>query len=284
MGLDVSPTATGVNQTLRSQFARPLYVLMGIVGMILLVACVNLASLLLARASARSHEMSVRVALGATRWTLARQVLTESLALSACGALLGLAFAYWGSRLLVALMTEGYPTSVIFDLRPDWRVLSLTASVAILTGILFGLAPAWRRSREDPISVLQQTSRGLSGATGMLGRALIVTQVAMSLVLVLGGGLLVRSFRKMSSANLGFSKRKRAPIGRDLTSRPGAYHNLDVKGYYRQLIERLSTLPGVESLGSRISLLVGRRDGRRRSLELPKPPRQAPVWWRMRRP
>jgi predicted permease len=149
MGLDVSPAATGVNRTLRSQFTRPLYVLMGVVGLILLVACVNLATLLLARAAARSHETSVRVALGVTRWTLARQVLTESLALSTCGALMGLALAYWGSRLLVALMTEGYLTPVVFDLRPDWRVLSLTALLSILTGILFGLAPAWRSSRQD---------------------------------------------------------------------------------------------------------------------------------------
>jgi ABC-type antimicrobial peptide transport system permease subunit len=122
---------------------------MGVVGLILLVACVNLATLLLARAAARSHETSVRVALGVTRWTLARQVLTESLALSTCGALMGLALAYWGSRLLVALMTEGYLTPVVFDLRPDWRVLSLTALLSILTGILFGLAPAWRSSRQD---------------------------------------------------------------------------------------------------------------------------------------
>jgi hypothetical protein len=155
MGLDVSPAATGVNRTLRSRFRRPLYVLMGIVGLILLVACVNLASLLLARASARSHEMSVRVALGATRWTLARQVLTESLTLAACGALLGLAFAYWGSRLLVALMTEGSFTPVMLDLRPDWRVLEFTASVAILTGILFGFAAAWRVAHENPASTLQ---------------------------------------------------------------------------------------------------------------------------------
>ncbi len=128
MGLDVASAATGINASLRSRFARPLYVLMGIVGLILLLACVNLASLMLARAAARSHDIGVRVALGASRWALARQVLSESLTLSTSGALLGLAFAYWGSRLLVSLMTQGYLTPVMLDLRPDWRVLALTAS------------------------------------------------------------------------------------------------------------------------------------------------------------
>jgi predicted permease len=246
MGLDVSPAATGVNRTLRSQFTRPLYLLMGIVGLILLVACVNLATLLLARAAARSHETSVRVALGATRWRLARQVLTESLALSTGGAVLGLALAYWGSRLLVALMTHGYLTPVVFDLRPDWRVLSLTASMAILTGILFGLAPAWRSSREDPATVLQQTSRSVTGATGRLGQTLIVTQVGLSLVLLLGAGLLVRSFLKLVSANLGFEKASVLEL--DVAPRPGAYQNLDVNDYHRQLVERISNLPAVDSV------------------------------------
>ena len=246
MGLDVAPAATGINASLRSHFTRPLYVLMGIVGLILLIACVNLASLMLARAAARSHEMSVRVALGANRWALARQVLTESLTLSACGALLGLAFAYWGSRLLVSLLTEGYLTPVILDLSPDWRVLSLTASVAILTGILFGLAPAWRASGEDPGSVLQQTARSLAGGTGKLGKALIVTQVALSLTVLLGAGLLVRSFRKLCSADLGFERESVLQV--DLYPRPGGYQNLDISSYHRQLIERTSSLPGVRSL------------------------------------
>jgi predicted permease len=257
MGLDVTPAATGINVALRSHFTRPAYVLMGIVGLILLVACVNLASLMLARAAARSHEMSVRVALGASRWPLARQVLIESLALSACGALLGLAFAYWGSRLLVSLLTEGYLTPVMLDLNPDWRVLSLTASVAILTGILFGLAPAWRASRADPASVLRQNARSLAGATGKLGKALIVTQVALSLTLLLGGGLLARSFQKLCSANLGFEKKSVLAVS--LYPRPGGYQNLDMTSYHRQLIERVSNLPGVDSVSfSDISI----RDGR----------------------
>jgi predicted permease len=246
MGLDVSPAATGINASLRSHFTRPLYVLVGIVGLILLVACVNLASLMLARAAARSHEMSVRIALGANRWALARQVLTESLALSASGGLLGLFFAYWGSRLLVSLLTEGYLTPVILDLRPDWHVLSLTASVAILTGVLFGLAPAWRASREDPASVIQQAGRTLAGGTGRLGKALVVTQVALSLVVLVGAGLLVRSFRKLCAIDPGLEQ---GVLELSLSPRPGGYQKLDMKSYRRQLLAHVSSMPGVLSAG-----------------------------------
>ena len=246
MGLDVAPAATGINVTLRSRFKRPLYVLMGIVGLILLVACVNLANLMLARAAARSHAMSVRVALGASRWALTRQVLTESLALSFSGALLGLAFAFWGSRLLVGLMTQGSLTPVVLNLTPDWRVLALTASVAILTGILFGLAPAWRCSRQDPASEVQQNSRRLTGGTGKLGKALIVSQIALSLILLLGAGLLARSFQKLCSVDPGMEE---SVLQVSLNPRPGGYKNLDMNGYHRQLIERISSLPGVDSVG-----------------------------------
>jgi predicted permease len=247
MGLDVSPAATGINAALRSHFTRPLYVLMGIAALILLAACVNLANLLLARAAARSREMSVRVALGASRWALARQVLTESLALSAFGALLGLAFAYWGSRLLVSIMAQGYLTPVVLDLRPDWRVLALTALGAILTGILVGLTPAWRCSREDSASVLNLSTRSVAGPTGRLGKVLIVTQVAISLILLLGSGLLVRSFQKLTSANLGFERESVLEV--NLYPRPRGYEHVDVNSYHKQMIERISTLPGVDSVG-----------------------------------
>lgn len=246
MSLEMTSAAKGFRSDLRTQFTRPLYVLAGIVGLILLVACVNLANLMLARAAARSHEMSVRVAIGASRWSVASQVLAECLALSLAGALLGLVFAFSGSRLLVLLMTQGSLFPVALDVSPDLRVLSLTMFVAILTAIFFGIAPAWRCSREDPSSVLQQNSRSLGGGTGKLSKALIVTQVALSLVLLLGAGLLARSFEKLLSVDLGFLKDSLLEV--TLYPRPGGYQNLDRNSYHRQLLQRVSSLPGVSSV------------------------------------
>jgi len=244
MGLDVSPVRTGFARDLRAQFSRPLYVLAGIVGLILLVACVNLANLLLARAAARTQERSVRVAIGASRWALAGQVLTESLVLSVSGALLGLALSYWGSRLLVAFMTEG---AVSFDLRPDLRVLSIALFVGVLTGILFGLAPTLHSSRQDPAVVLQQGTRSVAGGAGKLGQGLIITQVALSLVLLLGGGLLVRTFQELRSLDLGFEKNHLLEIIPQ--AKPGADQKVNMNSYHKQLIERISSLPGVRSVG-----------------------------------
>jgi predicted permease len=246
MRLDAAPVATGVARDLRAQYTRPLYVLLGIVGLILVVACVNLANLMLARAAAHSYEVSVRVALGASRWALARQVFTESLVLSVSGALVGLAFGYWGSGLLATLMTQGSLAPITLDLRPDWRVLLATAAMAILTGILFGGVPALRGSREDPAAVLRQTARSLGGATGKAGKALMVTQVALSLVLLFGAGLLVRSFQKLCTVDTGFEGRV---LVASLYPRPGGYQNLDLNAYRRQLLDRVASVPGVLSVG-----------------------------------
>jgi len=246
MTLEITPAGKGFSTGLRFDFVRPLYILAAIVGLILLLACVNLANLMLARAAARSHELSVRVAIGASPWSLAKQVFTESLVLSLAGAALGLAFASWGSRLLVYLMTRNNEVPVSFDLAPDLRVLTLTVAAAILTAILFALAPAWRASRQDPAFVLQQGARALSGGPGKLSRALIVTQVALSLVLLLGAGLLVGSFANLRNLNLGFRKDHLLQIA--LYPRPGGYRNLDLNAYHQELINRISNVPGVSSV------------------------------------
>jgi predicted permease len=246
MGLDVAPVATGIARELRSQFTRPLYLLLGIVGLILMVACVNLANLMLARAAARSYEVSVRIALGAGRWAVARQAFAESLALSTAGALLGLALGYCGSRLLIRLMTQGFLTAVTLDVRPDWRVLSFTSAMAILTGILFGVAPAWRASCQDPASVLQRNARGVGAAIGKAGKALMIVQVALSLVLLLGAGLLLRSFQNLCRVKTGFEERV---VAVSAYPRPAGYRNLDMNSYRRQLMQRISETPGVVSAG-----------------------------------
>jgi putative ABC transport system permease protein len=245
MGIAITPAAKGFSTGIRFEFVRPLYVLAVIVGLILLVACVNLANLMLARAASRAHEMSVRAAIGASRWSLAQQVFTESLVLSLSGALLGLAFANWGSHLLVVLITQQNEVPVSLDLAPDPRVLSLTIAIAVLTGIFFALAPAWRASREDPALVLQRGARGLGGGTGKLNRALIVTQVALSMVLLLGAGLLVGRFEKLRHLDLGFRKESVLQIG--LYPRPGGYQNLNASAYHQEVLGRVNALPGVTS-------------------------------------
>jgi predicted permease len=246
MRLDASQAATGIAPDLRSQFTRPLYLLMAIAGLILLAACVNLANLTLARAAARSHETSVRLALGASRQALALQVLTESLTLAGVGALLGLGLAGWGSRLLVILLSKGRPAPVVLEPGPDLRVLFFTGAVATLCAIVFGLAPAWCSARQNPLAALKENPCGLTGATGTWASALVTAQVALSLVLLLSAGLLVHSFRNLVSVPLGFHKQTVLEVG--LYPRVGGYRGLDLNGYHRALIERVALLPEVRSV------------------------------------
>ena len=244
MGLDISPIPTGINPDLRDQFSRPLYVLFAIVGLILLVACVNLANLMLARATQRSREMSVRLALGASRVALMGQVITESLLLSLVGTGFGLGFATWGSHLLVAVMTTNQ--RVLLDLRPDFRVLCVAVLVGVATGIAFGSLPGWSACRHDPARVLQQGARSLLGGASKLGKGLIIAQVALSVILLLGAGLMMRTFEKLRSLDLGLQKDNLLELGLDPT--PGGYRNLDMNSYHRQLVERIASLPGVRAV------------------------------------
>jgi putative ABC transport system permease protein len=199
------PAATG-SSGLRRRYQQPLTAIMVVVALVLLIACANIANLLLARANARRHELSVRVALGASKVRIARQLLTESLLLSGIGALVGLVFARWGSGLLVRHLSSTTNT-VFLDLGLDWRILSFTALIAVATAILFGVAPALRASRVQPNEALKEQGRGVVGERFALGNVLVVVQVALSVILVVAAGLFVRTFSLLANMNLGFDHR-----------------------------------------------------------------------------
>ena len=238
------PGGAGLS-SLRRQFTRPLFVLMGVVGLVLLIACANVANLLLARATARQREIALRLAIGATRPRLIRQLLVESLVLSALGGALGIAFAYWDSRLLVHFLSVGRPL-IRLDLTPDLRLLAFTSGVSIATGILFGLAPAMRAARLDLTPSLKEGGRSASPQQ-RLGKALAVAQVAFSLVLVIGAGLLVRTLRKLDDIDAGFPRDRVytvaiAPRGSDQKNGP---NGLRLNRLYLDLLERVRSIPGI---------------------------------------
>ena len=247
MGLFVTSAARGANWDERAQYWRPLYYLMGMVALILLAVCVNLASLMVARGAGRMHETSVRLALGAAPWRIARQTLVESLLLSSIGALLGLGLGFWGARWIFALLTHLAAAPVVLDLHPDVRVLEFTAAVAVLTAILFGLMPTLHASILDPGALLRGDSRLFAGRGGRLGQALIITQISLSLVLVLASTLFTRSFWNLRSVPVGFDRA--SVLNLWLVDRPGIPKNVDAETYYQQLTDRLDSLPGVRAAG-----------------------------------
>ena len=201
--LELSPAATG-NSSLRRRYQQPLNTIMVVVALVLLIACANIANLLLARGTARRHEMSVRLALGASRLRLTRQLMVESLLLAACGAALGIYVAIWGSSLLVRQLA-GISSTVFLDLSIDTRIMLFTATVTVLTAVLFGTAPALRATNVQPNDVLKEQGRGVAGESRFgLGNLLVVVQVAFSLVLIVGAGLFIRTFSSLTGRNLGF--------------------------------------------------------------------------------
>ena len=240
--LDVQSAARGVGSFVRTRFTRPLEIVLAVAGLILLIACVNLASLTLSRAAARQHEFAVRAALGGGRGRLARQTITEGLALSAIAACGGLLFAAWGSRALAAMMTRDYLVPPVLDVSPDARVLAFTTALAVLSGILLSVVPAWRAGRQDPMIALQQAGRTFARA-GRAGRILIVAQVALSLVVLVDAGLLVRTLQQLRSIDVGF--RTAGVSMAKLFGRPGGYRDFDPDRYYPELLDRVAALPGV---------------------------------------
>jgi predicted permease len=235
--LELQSGATGLSG-LRRQFSKPLYVLMVVVGLVLVIACANNANLLLARAASRQREIAVRLSLGASRARIIRQLLTESVLLAFLGAAAGLLFARWATTVLVSL-----------NLAIDGHVLVFTTALATMTGLLFGIAPAWRATQTDPQTILKAGGRGIADGRGQrrTGRALVVGQVALSLTLVTAAGLWLGSFRKLVTVDPGFRRQGvlllSMNFGRPV---PGANQQEAIRN---DLLRRLRALPGVRTVG-----------------------------------
>jgi putative ABC transport system permease protein len=241
----------------RNPLPRIAALLLLAVGLILLIACANVANLLLARASTRQKEIAIRVAMGATRWRLLRQLLTESLVLALAGAAGGLVIASWFTKLLMSLQPPG-PFPLLLGARIDPRVLAFTLVVSTLTGLLFGLAPALQTSRSEFYGKLKEGGRGTgAGARGGARRALVVAEVALAVVALAATGLLVRNLREATAIDPGFRSERVLTVNLDV-SRQG-YDDARGAQFYRQFLERIQSQPGIRSatLASRLPLAGG---------------------------
>ncbi|MBL8170952.1 MAG: ABC transporter permease [Acidobacteria bacterium] len=244
---------------------RPyLWLLLAAVGFVLLIACVNVVNLLLTRSLAREREIAIRTALGAERGRLVRQLLTESVLLAGCGGLVGLAFAWLSVRGLKALIRAELPSWVAIEL--DWRVLLFTLGVSLLTGLIAGLAPALQASKPDLNDLLKEGAKGSQGGRQQLRKVLVVAEVALAMVLLIGAGLLVQSFRRLQQTELGFNPNSLLTMRVALPWRKygGEQGPEQQKQFFQQLMGRLSALPGVEAaaMTSNLPLASERQEGK----------------------
>jgi len=234
--------------TLRADFSKPLQILMAVVGLILVIACANVANILLVRSIARQKELAVRATMGAGAWRLIRQLLTESILLAMIGAAFGLLLARWAEAALVRLVSGG-ASLIPLDVRLDSRVLIFNGSVAVLTGILFGLVPALRASRLDLNPILKGTSRGITGGGSQTGRVpvakiLVAAQVALSLVLLVVAGLFLRSFKNLARVQIGFESDHLLCFA--VSPLSSGYRGAEVPQLFEDIIDRLNALPAVQ--------------------------------------
>jgi predicted permease len=250
----LEPAARGLSG-LRTRFGRPLLLLMGAVVLVLLIACANIANLLLARAAARRREIDVRLALGMSRPRLVRQLLTESVVLAVLGGALGVAFAQLGTEALVRLIaTDGSRLSV--PVTTDVRLLGFVALISLATAILFGLAPAWQSTRAALVTTLGSRQQS-SDVRQRLRAILVVAQVAVSLVLLMGAGLFLRTMANLRDVDLGFAPQRLIVL--DINPDAAGYRGPGAVSLIRDLLDRLRTLPGVASVSmSENGLLMGR--------------------------
>jgi putative ABC transport system permease protein len=255
---------------------RALWVLFAAVAFVLLIACANIANLLLARAASRQKEMAIRAAMGAGRWRIARQMLTESILLSIIGGTIGLLFAQWGIKLILYISPDAIPRWREISL--NWQVLAFTIGLSFITGLLFGLVPALQAGEVDVHETLKETGRGTSGRH-WLRSSLVVVEVATTLVLLIGAGLMIRSFYRLQTVDPGFSYEHLTSFS---VSLPQKKYPKDEQraSFYKQLLENISGLPGVEATAAASGLPLG-NNGWQTSFTIdgqPPPPRdQTPL-------
>jgi len=272
--LGALPAATGVS-SLREDYEDPLWLLLALSGLVLLIACANLANLMLARASVRQREMALRLTLGASRARLIRQLLAESLLLAVIGTAVGAVLAQILSRVLVAFLST-QQTRIFVELTPDWRVLGFAAGLAILTCILFGLTPAIQASRTEPGIALKAAGRGATAGRErfMVRRALVVSQVALSLVLVTGAFLFAQTFRNLAEMNAGFQQDHMLIADID-------YATLKLTpdsqmAFKRDLLDHLRGIPGVTSAAETLIVPMSHR-GWDDNIDVPEGPQRKDV-------
>ena len=231
------PGARGIYDVNDSDL-RAMRILSGVVALVLLIVCANVANLLLSRATARQREISVRLSMGATRRRLVAQLLVESLLLAFLGGALGIAVAYWGRQLLPLPAAQTAPL--------DWNVLAFVTVLTAVTGVIFGIAPAFRATNSDVSSVLKETSRSVVSARSALGKALLVVQVAVSLVLLIGAGLFLRTLDNLRSVDVGFDPQNLVLFR--INPQLNRYDDARVALLYQQMTERLSAIGGVRGV------------------------------------
>src|SRR5690242_6669696 len=239
--LTLNPGAAGLGG-LRRQYSKPLYVLLLMVGLILAIACADIANLLLARAAARRREMAVRLSLGAGRLRVVRQLLTESVMLASLGGALGVVFAIWGMRTLTVLLSSG-PRSSTLHAELNWSVLGVTAALSVVCGLLFGLAPAIQSTRADVMPALKDGRGG--GPRRRAQHVLVVAQIAISFLILVAAGLFVRTLNNLHSVQLGYARENILLFS--LNARQAGHRDPEIAIFYANLRKRFESIPGVNS-------------------------------------
>jgi macrolide transport system ATP-binding/permease protein len=242
----LTPGGAGI-EDMKEQYGSNLNLLMWISGAVLLIACANIANLLLVRGMGRKAEMSVRTALGATRGRVIQQLLTESVLLAVLGGLAGLGIAYAGTRMLLMLAFPGAAQDVSIDAAPSMAVIGFACGLSLLTGVLFGMAPAWIAARIEPADALRSGTRSTTGSASLLQRGLVVVQAALSLVLLVGAGLFSQSLNKLESTDLKLDAKNRYIV--HINPQAAGYSQPQLEALYRTMEERFHALPGVMKVG-----------------------------------